>query len=947
MHPWRYRARTVLLVLLGATAAWAQSVAPPAEPRPQTAASQPADLLTAVDEFKLATRALGFRSDSPKRDSGGGVTLSSFHGRLYENFRNDILDAVPHEVAQNGGTKDLLRRNQYGFNVSGPVYLPKLYNGARRTFFSLNYEGLKERIGRSYLRTVPLLGQRNGDYNGVVDASGIPLQIYDPRSTQPNQSYDPTQPVSLDNLQFNRAPFAGRLIPAAQIDPVARRIVTYMPAPNTAVGPFNQNNYFVVSPETNTAGGMIGKIDHSLSDKERVSIGGSYTNGFAGSARYIPNAADPGAPDRLYTNRRGTLEHVLTLSPGNVNSATFEVSSDVSQNSSDVIDPASALGLSGVSAQVFPRLALGGFLPLGRYNPNTRTARNVFTLTDGQSLKWRKHSLHFVGQFQRQQVNSYQPASPSGAFYFANTYTSLPGIVNTGTTFGSFLLGAVDGLELTRVGSPSYYRISRFVAAASDTWEIKNGLPVSIGVTLDFTTPRVEKYNRQSTVDLQAINPANGLPGASVFAGLNGSGAAFQPVAKLVEPNVSIAWSPSGNRKSVARAAYARSRQAPPLYSTQWGTQGFNGVQTVVSQNSELSQAFWLRDGVPPAAPLPDLSPATANGTNAALMDRSGKTSLYQSASVSYEHEVPFQIVLSAAMGTAWGSDIFAGTWAANPNAISPASLQYGVQLNDLNFRNSLRPYPQYLDFDVFNLWPAGSYRRNNAWIRAEKRSSGGLTLNTTFEFSRQWDDYGGARQDFFNPHNEWSVSPWNPEKRLTLNVSYDLPFGTNKPFLNFRDWRRHLVDGWSLSDLTTIQDGGALAMHPLFNNTGGVIIALHVDSVPGVSPHVKDQGPALWFNPAAFTQPADFTLGNASRTIGDLRGPGLQNHDLSLAKRFSVDQSRTVEFTMAAFNVLNHATWNDPDTAIGSATAPNLNAGKITGSRGGRVVQLGLRLSF
>jgi hypothetical protein len=304
------------------------------------------------------------------------------------------------------------------------------------------------------------------------------------------------------------------------------------------------------------------------------------------------------------------------------------------------------------------------------------------------------------------------------------------------------------------------------------------------------------------------------------------------------------------------------------------------------------------------------------------------------------------QVILSAGLSTAWGRNLFVGSYAASPNAISPDNLKYGVQLNDLDFRNALRPYPQYLDFDVSGLWPLGNYRRNSAWFRVEKRSSGGLTLSATYEFSRQWDDYSSGRQDYFNSHNEWSLTPWNSPQRLSLNLSYDLPIGTNKLFLNFHDWRRHLVDGWSVSDISTLQDGGPIALRALYNNTGGVLPYLRVDVVPGVDPKLSNPGPNLWYNPAAFTQPADFTMGNAARSISILN-PGLQNHDVSLAKRFAVDQDRTMEFTMSAFNFLNHATWNNPDPVIGSVASPNTDAGHIIGSRGGRVVQLGLRLSF
>ncbi|MCL6507565.1 MAG: hypothetical protein K6T59_11105, partial [Bryobacteraceae bacterium] len=105
--------------------------------------------------------------------------------------------------------------------------------------------------------------------------------------------------------------------------------------------------------------------------------------------------------------------------------------------------------------------------------------------------------------------------------------------------------------------------------------------------------------------------------------------------------------------------------------------------------------------------------------------------------------------------------------------------------------------------------------------------------------------------------------------------------------------------------------------------------------------------GPERWFNPAAFDQPPDFTLGNGPRTHPVLRTPLLQNHDLALNKRFALSPERTLEISAVGLNFLNHANWNDPDEVIGPSWAPNVNAGKIIGSRGGRVIQLGLRFSF
>src|SRR6476660_6634086 len=121
------------------------------------------EMQRALEEFKAQTRNLGLRADSPASARKKSMNRPKFHGRLFENFRNDILDATPHEIRQRGSDKSLLRRNQFGFNLAGPLIIPKLYEPGRSTFFSISYEGVRERISRSYLRTVPTVPERTGD----------------------------------------------------------------------------------------------------------------------------------------------------------------------------------------------------------------------------------------------------------------------------------------------------------------------------------------------------------------------------------------------------------------------------------------------------------------------------------------------------------------------------------------------------------------------------------------------------------------------------------------------------------------------------------------------------------------------------------------------------------------------------------------------------------------
>ena len=213
----------------------------------------------------------------------------------------------------------------------------------------------------------------------------------------------------------------------------------------------------------------------------------------------------------------------------------------------------------------------------------------------------------------------------------------------------------------------------------------------------------------------------------------------------------------------------------------------------------------------------------------------------YQSASLSIEREFPASTMVTVGFSYSGGKNLLVGNGAANPNAIPLADLQYGDALNNLAFNQSLRPYPQYQGFNVYGEYPVGRYQRDAGYVRVEKRSSSGLSVNAYFEFNKQMDDYSGpyGTQDFFNRQDEWSVTAGNRPERLELTYTYELPFGANKPFLRFPDWRRYVIDGWSVSGTGTVASGDPMYLTPLFNNTGGVVQALHVDVVPGVDQHV------------------------------------------------------------------------------------------------------------
>jgi hypothetical protein len=898
---------------------------------------QPDPLTRAAEEFKLLTRDEGMRPESPLSARAQRGPKLLWHGRLYENFRNDFLDVIPHEVKQNGGTISPLRRNQFGFNVGGPVLIPHVTKNPNNTFFMLSYEGVRERISRASLHTVPTGPERSGDFSQTVDQAGNLLPIYDPSTTSLNPAFDPSLPVSTSNLQYLRSPFPGNRIPADRLAPNIQQALSLYPLPNTAIGPFFQNNYFVNAPETDTADGIIAKLDHSFSDRHRLTSATTISNGSLGPAKYFPNVASPTAPDQRFSTARTELDYVFTASSKTVNSVSLSLASDRVRTGDNSQTP-------------FPNYQLGNYLAMGTAYPNTRNARNTLGFSDEASTRKGKHTPRLTVEAEFHQVNSFNPAYPSGDFQFDAGLTSLPGIINTGYPFASFLLGLTAYGDRTIITSPSYFRDSYLSIGAGDKYEFSKALTFNFSLEVSRRTPRVEKYNRQSTVDPSAIDPSNSLPGALIFAGLNGISRGMRPANIDLDPSVGLAWNPRGDTKTVVRASFVRWHGQIPIYNGQWGTQGFNARQTFISPNTQLSPALNLNAGVPPlGTPLPDLSPSAADNTVADFVDLSGREPVYRYASLSVEREIPFSVVLSVGTNYSHGRDILVGDAAANPNAINPQFLSYRDALYNEDFRVTLQPYPQYKGFDLYGLFPAGRYQRNSGFVRVEKRTSFGFSFIAYYEVSKQLDDYSGpyGNQDFFDRRNNWALTSYNTPQYLQLSYNYELPFGANKPLFHFTDWRGPLVRGWSISGTAYWNDGTPLALHPEFNNTGGVLSTLNVNVVPGVDPHVADPGPSLWFNPAAFDQPADFTLGNGPRTMPDLLGPGYNMMNLSVNKRQPVGANSTLEFSASAFNFLNHANWNYPDQNIGPASAPNVNAGKIIGSYGGRVIQIGLNFSF
>lgn len=233
----------------------------------------------ATQEFKIVTN---FYDAQYGRTGGGVINVATksganeFHGTAYEFLRRYQLDANSIQNNANNrpryGVDPVTRNNlgghkpdQYGTQLTGPVLIPRIYNGKDHTFFSFGFENYLESTPSPQLTSVPAAAMRNGDF------SALGVSIFDPLTTRANPNFNPALPSSANNPQFIRDPFPGNVIPQERFNAVGRAILNAYPAPNVGGAAAFSNN-FIASPNLSEDRfrNYIGRVDHSIGDRHRL-----------------------------------------------------------------------------------------------------------------------------------------------------------------------------------------------------------------------------------------------------------------------------------------------------------------------------------------------------------------------------------------------------------------------------------------------------------------------------------------------------------------------------------------------------------------------------------------------------------------------------------------------------------------------------------------------------
>ena len=382
--------------------------------------------------------------------------------------------------------------------------------------------------------------------------------------------------------------------------------------------------------------------------------------------------------------------------------------------------------------------------------------------------------------------------------------------------------------------------------------------------------------------------------------------------------------------------------------------------------------------------PPPNLVPQFGLGSNVNYtLRQDGGAPYYQNWNANLQRQVSPNLMVSVAYVGSKGTRL--QTALQNPDQVDPKYLSLGNLLGDDisspqaqaaiaagtipgapypgfagTVAQSLRPFPQYYSVGITNDL-TGNSTYHSLQVLVTKRISEGLQFQVGYTASKSIDNVGsngllgtgdvGVARDSYDTRIEKSLSYNDIPQRLVFSYIYNLPFGREKRFLKRGGAVGKLVDGWAVSGIQSYQSGTPINIS--VNNTLNIFNGINYPNrVPGVSPRSNISlskfnvfGGDSYINPAAFSDPAPYTFGNAPRTWGNLRTPASYNENLAISKKTYINERFNLEFRAEAFNLLNRV-----DFGVG--TSQNFDSLATLGQIGSqantrRELQLSMKLRF
>jgi len=853
--------------------------------------------------------------------AGRRAQVNRIRGNFFEQYTNSALDAHPYPLNVASSPQISSYNEQAGVNFGGPLVIPRIYHGADKTSFFVNYSLTRGKNPFDSLATVPTLTERGGDFSQAQITSGplagtVPM-IYDPLSS-------PSGP---------RTPFPNNQIPTARMDAAALGLLNYIPLPNL---PGQVQNFHLQESLPTASDRVMGRVGHQISKKD--SLNAFY---FFNSARSQSVSSYPELTSQLSTRSQNlSVGETHTFGPGVINtlSGNFNRQRISTRNPfAFQQDITGSLGILGVSTNPFD-----WGLPITQFTNFTALRDTIPSLTRNQTVRvfdilvWNhgKHNLRVGGELRRVQVNTLTDPDARGTFTFSGYTTSdftaagLP-VPNSGFDFADFLLGLPQTTSARFGASSNYLRAWVYAGYFQDDWRVSSHFTLNAGLRYEYFTPFTEKDGHLSDLTF-----APGFASATVVTGQTpGSlpNSLLRSDANNLAPRLGIAYRPWTQHSLVLRAGYGiyydgsiYSRIFPNMASQP----PFAQAETLITSPT---RALTLENG------FPAVGPNILKNTYA--VDPNFRTPYAQTWSFSLEDEVARNVILSLGYVGTKGTKLDL-LLAPNQFLAGAAPGQTGLALQNA------------LAFTYETSGAASIYHGLQVGLRRQFHS--GFSISGNYTYSKSLDDagsVGGAgrtvAQNYLDLAAERGLSSFDVRHRLLINHTYEFPFGERKRWLNQGGPAARAIGNWEVSGVTTIQSGNPLTARVLGNlsNIGGTaaISNLRADAtgrpveLPGSGRTTQE-----FFNTAAFSLPLPGQFGDAGRNT--IPGPGMVNFNMSLARHFTISKEKGVrgDFRISANDLLNTPNWG------GLATVVNAQGfGRVTSVRGMRTLTFSLRVRF
>jgi hypothetical protein len=958
-------------------------------------AAGPMSYLTvdSTEEFKVLTNSM---SAEFGRTGGGVISVISksgtnaFHGSLFEFLRNTVFDANEFFSNRSGGSRPPVKVNQFGGAVGGPIKKDKL-------FFFYNYEDYRERRGNTQIFSSPSVLQREGNFSQTYTSSGQLITIYDPLTTVA----DPANPG-----QYIRQPFPGNVIPANRISQMSQAVFGMYPMGNIPGQPITGTNNLFLSAGTLTNAYNTGvKIDYIFTPERRLAVRYSKADTTPTTPNYFNNFLGRGDLAFVSPRQSATMQFTDAFSPtllldaklgynydGEHGCGNFSLSQAASFSDTALGIPAATVNqfqkMSGKDGNCapngsFPVLTIGDLGDTATSNQigsESGEGKQGSTWASGISLTKVRGAHTIKGGFEHRFYTFNPLALGSPAFTFDRGFTQGPNPTVPSATGGyglaSFILGdpSAGSASILQTGTLGQRYEALFV---QDDWKATRKLTLNLGLRWEYEAPITDRWNEIANFNPSIASPLQvpgmNLVGAVTFPGVNGNPRGIaNPSYRHFEPRTGFAY--QAKNWLVVRGGYGISF-LPTKGTNIPQFSGFSGITNMVaSVNGGLTPYNTVSNPFPNGLTQPtgsSLGGLTAVGSTVQALLRNVTPGYAQQWNFTTQFQ-PWQnwLIETAYIGNK-GTHLLT-IQAQNLDQLNPQYLSLGSALLQsvpnpfygivtsgplstptVARQQLLLPYPQYTG--VQNYWSfLGDSSYHAFTLKVEKRLSRGVSILGAYTFSKLLDGATGNTGairigtdpntpviNWYNLKTDYSKSIDDIPQRLVATVMWQVPF-----FSKATGWQKAVLGGWQVNSILTLQSGQTIAL----TDSVGTPNPNRPNVVAGINPNFSGQSLNEWFNTAAYSIPAPFTFGNASRTIPNASTDGLFNLDFSLFKSFTIKEKFNLQLRGEAFNLTNTPTFYFPGQDVS-----NQNFGVVsstvpaTGSETahGREMQMSLRLIF